>query len=55
LDQLVSLEDDIWGNYQTKSLRSLEVDDQLELHGLLDGQIGRLRALQDSVHIYSAS
>src|SRR5207245_580266 len=32
---------------QAEGLRGLEVDDELELRGLLDGQVGRLRALED--------
>ena len=32
------------GDGEAKGLGSLEVDDQLEAHGLLDGQSGRLGA-----------
>ena len=38
-------------NRQADPLRRLEVDDELELHGLLNGQIGRLGAFQDLVYI----
>ena len=34
-----------------RALGCLEVDDQLELHGLLHRQVGRLGALQDFVHV----
>src|SRR5437667_8713987 len=32
-------------------LRGLEIEDQLELGGLLDGQIGRPGALENFVHV----
>src|SRR5262245_44074679 len=38
-------------NRQAKRFCGLEVDDELESCGLLDGQVGRPRALQDLVHI----
>ena len=44
-DHLIRLEADMRGNGQAERLRGLEVDDQLELHGLLDGQVGRLGTL----------
>src|SRR5262249_48610436 len=34
-----------------KRLRRLEVDDQLELRGLLDRKVGWLRSFQDSINI----
>jgi hypothetical protein len=40
---------------EAKGLGSLEVDDQFEVHGLLDGQIDRLGAFQDSVHVVGAT
>src|SRR5262249_42200310 len=49
LDYFVgSNEDGLW-NGQAQRLGGLEVDRQLELGGLLDGEIGRLGALQDLV------
>jgi hypothetical protein len=36
---------------QTDSLGGLEVDDQLELRRLLDGQVGGLGALEDFVDV----
>src|SRR5262245_6025179 len=38
-------------NRQAQSLRGLEIDHQLELHWLLDGQVGGLGALQDLVDV----
>src|SRR5262249_37373388 len=38
-------------NGQAKRFRGLEVDDELESCGLLDGQVGRPCALQDLVHV----
>src|SRR5207247_178208 len=35
---------------ETQSLGGLEVDYQLELRGLLDGQVGGLGALEDPIH-----
>ena len=40
---------------EAKGLGGLEVDDQLEVHGLLDWQIDRLGAFQDSVHVVGAT
>src|SRR5574342_594443 len=42
-------------DFQTERLRGLEVDDQLELGGLLDWQLARLRAPEDLVHIDGAA
>src|SRR5262249_46887016 len=36
---------------EAEGLGGLEVDDQFELRRLLDWQVGRLRALEDLVHI----
>ena len=36
---------------QPERLRRLEVDDQLELGGLLDGQVGGLRALENLIRV----
>src|SRR5467141_1888068 len=38
---------------QAERLGGLHVDDQLELRGLLDGQVGGLGALEDLVHVGS--
>src|SRR5262249_30900746 len=34
-----------------RGFSGLEVDDQLELRGLLDGKIGRFRAFEDLIHV----
>ena len=39
----------------TERLRGFEVDDQLELRRLLDGEVGRLRALEDLVDVYGGA
>src|SRR5262249_17782123 len=36
---------------EAEGLRRLEVDDELELGGLLDGEVGRLGALEESVDV----
>src|SRR5215467_6730308 len=43
------------GEGQAKGLGGLEVDYQLEAHGLFYGQVGGLGALQNSVYIVSAT
>src|SRR5207244_11297305 len=40
---------------ETERLRGLEVDDELERRGLLDGHVGRLGPLQNLVHVASAT
>src|SRR5262252_9457197 len=40
-DQLIGLEEERLGDRDPERVRSLEVDDQLELHGLLHRQVGR--------------
>jgi hypothetical protein len=44
-DHLVRLEEDGWGDRQAQRLGCLEVEDQLEFRGLLDGQVPGLGAL----------
>jgi hypothetical protein len=51
LDHLVRPEKEERGNRDPEGLRRLEVDDQLELRGLLHGQVGRVGPLQDAIHI----
>jgi len=46
LDQLIRPPQHRRGNGQAEGLRGLEVDDQVELRGLLHGELGGLRALQ---------
>ena len=50
-DHLVGLEEQGRGNAQAQFLRGLEVDDQLKLHGLLHGQVRRLRPAQELVDV----
>jgi len=50
-DHRIRLEEDGRGDRDPECLGGLEVDDQLERRGPLDGQLARLRALQDSVHV----
>ena len=40
--------------FEAKRFRGLEVDDQLELCRLLDGQIGRFRALENPTRVIAA-
>src|SRR5215831_17881097 len=49
-DYLIGLEKDGWGDGQAEGLRGLQVDHQLEFRGPLDGQVGRLGAVQDLRH-----
>ena len=50
LDQPIRPGEHLRWNRQTDLFRCLEIDHQLKLGGLLDGKVGRLCALQDSVH-----
>ena len=50
-DHLVCLEEDRLRNREPQRLGRFEVDDQLELRGLLDGEIGGLGAFQNLVHV----
>ena len=38
-------------NFDTKRFSGFSVDQQLEICGLLDGEIGRLGTLQDLIHV----
>src|SRR5262245_24422346 len=51
LDHLVCPQQHRLRNRQTQRLRRLEVDDEFELCGLLDGQIGWLGPLEDLIHL----
>jgi len=46
LDRLIRAPQQRRGNGQPERPRGLEIDDQLELGGLLDGQVGRLGAFE---------
>ena len=50
-DHLVGLEEDRRGDGEAQGLGGLEIDDQLELHGLLYGEITRFGAFQNFVHV----
>jgi hypothetical protein len=41
-NHLIGLEEDGWGDGEPEGLGSLEVEDQLKLHRLLDGQVSGL-------------
>src|ERR1700741_4138746 len=47
----VGTNEKLWRNRQTKRLGGLEVDDELHVRRLVDGQIGRLGTLQDSINV----
>jgi hypothetical protein len=51
LDHLVRPEQQRLRNREAERLRGLEIDHQLELRRLLDGEIGGLGALKDLVHV----
>ena len=51
LDHLIGQEEQGGGHRDPERLGGLEVDDQLELRGLLHRQVGGLGTLQDLVHI----
>src|SRR6516225_9982172 len=50
-DHLVRLEEERRGYRQSEVLGGLEVDDQLELRGLLDGEIRGLSPLENLVDV----
>src|SRR5262245_17239498 len=50
LNQLISLCDEERRHFEAKCFGGLEIDHQLELRRLLDGEVGGLGALQDLVH-----
>ena len=50
-NNLVRLEEQRRGNREAKRLRGLEIDNQLELYRLLDGQVSRFGSFQDLIHV----
>src|SRR5215813_14130804 len=50
-DHLVRLEEERRGDREAEGLGGLQVDDKLELHGLLHGQVRRLRPSQELVDV----
>src|SRR5262249_27891412 len=51
LDYLIRSQQQRWRDGEAERLGRLEVDHELELRGLLDGQIGRLRALENLIDV----
>src|SRR5262249_6614803 len=51
LDHLVRSCQYVGRNRQADLLGSFQIDDELEFHRLLNGKIGRLGSLQDSIHV----
>jgi hypothetical protein len=54
-DHFVCLEEEDRGHRKAEGLGGLEVDDQLELHRLLYGQVRRPGALQDLGHVWRST
>ena len=50
LDQLVCAYEQRGRHSETERLGNLDINDQLELSRLLDGEVGGLSSLQDLVH-----
>src|SRR5262244_2916916 len=50
LDHLIRQDEERWRYRDPERLGGLEVDDQLEFHGLLHRQVRRLGAFEDLVH-----
>jgi hypothetical protein len=50
-DHLVGLKEQRRRNGEAQGLGGREIDDQLEGHGLLHGEVGRFGTLQNLVHI----
>src|SRR5258706_9490384 len=55
IDHLIRPLQEGLGDGQAEGLGGPEVDHQLELRRLLDGEVGRLRAFQDLVHVRSCA
>src|SRR5262245_34633157 len=55
LNHLICQEEQRWGNRDPKPLSGFEVQDQLELCGLLHGQVRGLGSLQDAIHIVGST
>src|SRR6266571_7933234 len=50
-DHLIRQDEERWGERDPERLRRLAVEDQLELHGLFHGQVGRFGAFEKAIHI----
>jgi hypothetical protein len=55
LDQLVGAREDRFGDCQTKGLCRSQINDQIKLGWLFDGDITRLRPTQDLVDIIGSA
>src|SRR5947208_1322373 len=55
LDHFVRLQDQLLRNGQPDRLRGLQVDDELDLRSLFDGQVAGFRALEDLVDVRGSS
>src|SRR3569833_1563924 len=51
LDHLVGLSEHCWPNNEAQCVRSLEIQHELELGRLLDGEVGWLRTPQNLIHV----
>src|SRR5260221_7599142 len=51
LDHFVRAKQQLLRNNKPDRLRALEIDDELDLRGLLDGHVAGLCALEDLVHV----
>jgi hypothetical protein len=50
-EHLVGLEEEGWRDGQAQGLGGRKVDDQLDLCGLFDGEVGRLGSFEDLNHV----
>jgi len=50
-NHLIRLEKDAWGNREPERFGGFEVNDQVELGGLLDGEVGGCSAFQELAHV----
>jgi hypothetical protein len=55
LDDLGGLEQHVLRDGEAERLRRLEVDDEVERHGLLYGELGWYRTLKDLVYVRSST
>src|SRR5467141_2922343 len=54
-DRLVGGREELRRNFETEGFRSFEVDDQLELCGLLDGKVCGARSIENATHIVAST
>ena len=55
LDHLIGASEERWRDRHTERLCGFQVDDQIEFGCLFHGQIARVGALQDAIHIIGGS